>query len=74
MPQLDLSALIPLLERGQPFELTEKQYEEKIKKEFPKTDYLKRNSPVARKAKEYGYKIQVEERIHRVLIFTKKEG
>lgn len=70
MPQLDLSALIPLLERGQPFELTEKQYEEKIKKELPK----KRNSPIARKAKEYGYKIQVEERIHRVLIFTKKDG
>lgn len=71
---LDLSALIPLLEKGQPFELTEKQYEEKIKKSVPKTDYLKRNSPVAKKAREYGYKIQVEEQIHRVLIFTKKDG
>lgn len=73
MAKLDLSALIPLLEKGDSFELTEKQYEEKIKKSVPKTDYLKRNSPVAKKAKEYGYKIQVEERVHRVLVFKKEE-
>lgn len=74
MAKLDLSALIPLLARGQPFQLTEAQYEEKIKRALPKTDYLKRKSPVAKKAKEYGYIIQVEEQIHRVLIFTKKDG
>lgn len=72
MAKLDLSALIPLLKQGHSFELTEEQYKEKIKRALPKTDYLKRSSPVAKKAKEYGYKIQVEERIHRVLIFTKK--
>lgn len=74
MAKLDLSALIPLLDQGKTFELTEKQYEEMIKRALPKTDYLKRRSPVAKKAKEYGYKIQVEEQIHRVLIFTKTEG
>lgn len=74
MAKLDLSALIPLLNQGKTFELTEKQYEEMIKRALPKTDYLKRHSPVAKKAKEYGYKIQVEEQIHRVLIFTKTEG
>lgn len=73
MAKLDLSELIPLLEQGQSFELTEKQYEEKMQRALPKTDYLKRSSPVAKKAKEYGYKIQVEEQIHRVLIFTKTE-
>lgn len=72
MAKLDLSALTPLLKQGKSFELTEKQYEERIKRAMPKTDYLKRSSPVARKAKEYGFTLSVEERVHRVLIFTKK--
>lgn len=73
MAKLDLSALTPLLERGSSFELTEKQYEEKIKRAMPKTYYLKRNSPVAKQAKEHGFTLTVEERVHRVLIFTKNE-
>lgn len=73
MAKLDLSALIPLFEQGRPFELTEKQYEERIKKPLPQTNYLKRNSPVAKEAKKHGFTIQVDERVHRVLIFTKNE-
>lgn len=73
MAQLDLSSFERMLQQGENFELTEEQYEENIKKPMPQTDYLKRKSPVAKKAKEYGYRIQVEERIHRVLIITKTE-
>lgn len=73
MPKLDLSSFEKMLQQGKSFELTEAQYEENIKRHMPQTDYLKRNSPVAKKAKEYGYQVQVEERIHRVLIVTKME-
>lgn len=73
MAKLDLSELTPMLEQGRSFELTEKQYEEKIKRAMPKTDYLKRRSPVAKEAKARGFTLAVEERVHRVLIFTKKE-
>lgn len=73
MAKLDLTALIPLLSEGVSFELTEKQYEEKIKKPLPKTYYLKTRSPIAKVAKNYGYIIQVEERVHRVLVFSKAE-
>lgn len=72
MPRkLDLSTFEPLLKQGNNFEITQEQYENAIKKEMPKTDYLRRNSPVAKLAKEYGYRIQVEERIHRVMVFEK---
>lgn len=68
---LNLCALEKLLEKGKNFEFTEEQYEKTVKKSMPKTYYLKTNSPVARKAKAYGYTIQVEERTRRVLVFTK---
>lgn len=71
--KLNLSAFEPLLEQGNRFEVTEEQYENSVGTTMPKTYYLKKNSPVAKLAKEYGYQIQVEERIHRVMIFTKKE-
>lgn len=73
MPKLDLSSFAPLLEQGKNFEITEEQYEENVKKGMPATNYLKKSSPLAKLAKEYGYRIQVEERIHRVMIFTKQE-
>lgn len=73
MPKLDLSMFPPLLANGRNFEVTEEQYENNVKKTLPKTDYLKSRSPVAKLAKEYGYIIQVEERIQRVLIFKKQE-
>lgn len=75
MSKLDLSALEELLKQGEKtFEMTAEQYEETVKKPLPQTAYLKWRSPVAAKAKEFGYKIQVEERVHRVLIFAKKDG
>lgn len=73
MPKLDLSAFETLLEQGNNFEVTEAQYENSVRKAMPKTDYLKKKSPVAKLAKEYGYKIQIEERIHRVMLFTKQK-
>lgn len=74
MPKLDLSSFEPLLEKGDSFEVTEEQYEEAVRKTMPASDYLRQKSPLAKLAKEHGYKIQVEERIHRVLIFKKQEG
>lgn len=71
MPKLDLSTFEALLEQGNNFEVTEEQYENSVRKAMPKTDYLKKKSPVAKLAKEYGYKIQIEERIQRVMLFTK---
>lgn len=68
--KLDLSAFEPLLKQGNNFEVTEEEYENNVRKAMPETNYLKKNSPVAKLAKEYGYKLRVEERIQRVLIFT----
>lgn len=64
--KLDLSALTKLFEHGQSFELTEEEYERKIKRHLPKTDYLKKRSPVAKAAKDHGYVLRVEDRAHRV--------
>lgn len=73
MPKLDLSSFAPLLEQGKNFEITEEQYVENVKKRMPATDYLKKGSPLATLAKKCGFRIQVEQRIQRVLIFTKRE-
>lgn len=55
---LDLSPLDDLFARGEDFELTDVQYEEKIKKSLPKNaDYIKRKSPLARKARDNGFTI-----------------
>lgn len=74
MPKLDLSSFEPFLEQGGKFEITEEQYVKNVKKDMPATDYLKKSSPLAKLAKKYGFKIHVEERIQRVLIFTKRES
>lgn len=71
--KLDLSAFEPLLKQGNNFEVTEEQYKNSVRKAMPETNYLRKNSPVAKLAKKYGYKIQVVERIHRVMIFAKQE-
>ena len=53
---LDLSPLDDLFAKGEDFELTDVQYEEKIKKSLPKdAGYIKRKSPLARKAQENGF-------------------
>ena len=62
------------MEQGGKFEITEEQHVKNVKKGMPATDYLKKSSPLAKLAKKYGFKIQVEGRIQRVLIFTKKAG
>lgn len=76
MPKLDLSALDDLFSKGEDFELTAAQYEEKVGKALPKTaSYIKgSNSPLARKAKENGYIIaSVTDKpvIMRTVIFRK---
>lgn len=70
--KLDLSSFEPLMKLGNDFEVTEDQYERAIKKAMPETNYLRKKSPLAKLAKENGYKIHVEERIHRVLVFRKE--
>ena len=53
---LDLSPLNDLFAKGEDFELTDVQYEEKVKKSLPKNaDYIKRKSPLAQKARENGF-------------------
>lgn len=55
---LDLSPLDDLFAKGEDFDLTDAQYEGKIGKPLPKDkDYIKRRSPLARKAKENGFVI-----------------
>ena len=73
MPKLNLSLLEPYFQKGKDFEITEEQYEENVKKKLPESKYLVKKSPVAKKAQEAGYTVKIEERIHRVLIFTKTE-
>lgn len=53
---LDLSPLDDLFAKGEDFELTDVQYEEKIKKSLPQNaNYIKRNSPLAQRAREKGF-------------------
>ena len=54
MALLDLSSFEQLFQKGENFEITEEQYEEKVKKKLPQTNYLKKRSPVARKAYSQG--------------------
>ena len=71
MPKLNLSLLEPYFKTGKDFEITEEQYEANVNRKLPESKYLVKQSPVAKRAKEAGYTLKVEERIHRVLIFTK---
>ena len=56
--------------------MTDAQYEERIGKPLPQTKQAitGKNTPLGRKAAEYGFKIHVEERlmIQRVVICIKK--
>ena len=75
MPKLDLSLLEPYFEKGKDFELTAEQYEEKVKKPLPQTKYhITKKSPLAKLAHENGFSVQVEERVHRVLVFKKDKN
>ena len=71
--KLDLSEFEKAFAEEKDFELTEEEYKKWVNKELPQSKYFEKRSPVAKKAKEAGYEMRVEERIHRVVIFTKKE-
>ena len=72
---LDLSPLNDLFAKGEDFELTDIQYENKIKKSLPQNvGYIKRKSPLAQKAKENGFIIaEVIEKpiVMRTVVFKK---
>ncbi len=71
MSSPNLEKIIELLESGEQFSLTESQYQKNTGLNIPKNNtYLVKNSAVARKAKEYGYKLVVQER---TILFEKEE-
>ena len=74
--KIELDELNDLFAANKDFELTDAQYEERIGKPLPQTKQAitGKNTPLGRKAAEYGFKIHVEERlmIQRVVICIKK--
>lgn len=63
MSRPDLKGIIKQFEAGQPFSLTDSQYKKSTGQSLPKSVYyLLKGSAVARKAKDYGYKLIVQER------------
>lgn len=73
--KLELSALDDLFARGEDFELTDSQYEEKIGRPLPKNaSYIKSKSPLAHKALEQGFTITAvvnQPVITRTVVFKK---
>lgn len=68
--EIDFTKIIPLLEAAEDFSITEKQYFKSTGRNMPKnTYYLKNSSALSKKAKEYGYSIEINERT----ILLKKE-
>ena len=67
----DLSKIVGLLEKQEEFELTDIQYKRKTGAEIPKDkSYTEKRSAVAKKAKEYGFEIEV---IPKRIIFHPKK-
>lgn len=55
-----LGPIIKLMESGKNFELTGQQYRKKTGADFPKKkSYAENQSAVAKRAAEYGYRIEV---------------
>lgn len=73
MKKLDLSLFEAYFKEGENFEITEEEYEKEVKKKLPGLRYLETRSPVAKMAHEFDYSLKVEERIYKVLVFTKLE-
>lgn len=64
MAKPSFEKIIPLLEAKKNFSLTEKQYEESTGARLPKENhYLQNKSALSRIAKEYGFEVEVQERI-----------
>lgn len=71
----DFSGLSDLFGTGKDFELTAAEYEAKVGKPLPKSNYyLKSDSAIAVEAKSKGYIVEVAEEpvVLRKLIFRKK--
>lgn len=61
--KIDFTKFLPLLESNEEFSITEKQYLKNTGREMPKdTYYLRHSSALSKKAEEYGYVIDVNER------------
>lgn len=72
--RMDFSGLTCLYAKGETFELTDAQYEDRFKKPLPKDIYyLKNRSPLAINARENGFSIEISEEpvIQRKIIFKK---
>lgn len=55
-----LEEIAKQMEKGEDFELTGQEYKKKTHLDFPKDqNYAEKKSAVARKAREYGYRIEV---------------
>lgn len=64
MAKPSFEKIIPLLEAKKNFSLTEKQYEESTGVTLPKGNYyLQNKSALSRIAKEYGFVVEIQERI-----------
>ena len=60
MRKPDLSRIIYMMEKQERFELTDVQYRRNTGADIPKDkSYTEKRSAVAKKAKEYGYEIEV---------------
>lgn len=67
MPSPKLHKILELLETGEPFSLTDRQYKAKTGLNIPKRI---KDSAVEKRAKAYGYKLVIRER---ELMFEKEE-
>ena len=69
-PKLD--KIEKMLEKGKDFELSNEQYKTKTGADFPKNKYYaEKNSAVARRAKEYGYSLEI---IPQRILFKRKSN
>ncbi len=70
MNKPNLSSIESLLSTGKKFALTETQYHKETSATMPKSFYyLKNNSAVAKLAKRYGFKIELQEK---TILFEKE--
>lgn len=60
MAKPNLSSFERLFQPGKSFSITEEQYIKESGLNFPQQPYLQNSSALAKMAKDYGYKIKVE--------------
>ncbi len=60
MPKPKFDTIIKMMEGGKSFELTSQEYKKKTGADFPKDkSYAERRSAMAKRAKAYGYSLEV---------------